>query len=197
MRQWIRSRKNRSLRSAIRLVIATLILLQQIWLAVIVRGAFQDRMDQAGALQLSLLARTSTSSDHSRKSSTWPPGNFSFTDHNSTLLTAPGRFLVFRHVFTGQGAGNVVSGLLATHLLGSEFNRTVCLDYPSFQKAFTYRTRSQYQRCQKIQQNYPQQPDNIHTNFIKTTPIDNNCSGVSANGSQRKSRIRQQFFKSE
>ena len=37
------------------------------------------------------------------------------------------------------GEGNVISGLLATHLLASEFNRTVCVDYPSFQKAFLYK----------------------------------------------------------
>lgn len=37
------------------------------------------------------------------------------------------RYLVFLGLQYGQGAGNIMNGLLATHLLGYEFDRTVCL----------------------------------------------------------------------
>lgn len=47
-------------------------------------------------------------------------------------------YIIYRHVYTGQGIGNVVSGLLAAHLLGIEFNRTVCVSkqYEDFHLAF-------------------------------------------------------------
>ena len=45
-----------------------------------------------------------------------------------------GKFLVFTGLLAGQGEGNVMAGLLAAHLLGYEFNRTVCVadSYESF-----------------------------------------------------------------
>jgi hypothetical protein len=48
------------------------------------------------------------------------------------------RFILFDNDLTGQGQGNVVSGLLAAHLLGQEFNRIVCIlpTYTSFLQVF-------------------------------------------------------------
>lgn len=48
------------------------------------------------------------------------------------------RFLFFSGIFGGQGTGNIVSGLLAAHLLGEEFNRTVCVlpNYQAFLSVF-------------------------------------------------------------
>lgn len=46
------------------------------------------------------------------------------------------KFLVFDGDLTGQGAGNIVSGLLAAHLLGNEFHRVVCPLWPDFEVAF-------------------------------------------------------------
>jgi hypothetical protein len=37
------------------------------------------------------------------------------------------RFIIFLPIQAGQGLGNIVSGLLAAHLLGEEFNRIVCV----------------------------------------------------------------------
>jgi hypothetical protein len=47
-------------------------------------------------------------------------------------------YIIYRHTHTGQGIGNVISGLLAAHLLGIEFNRTVCVSkqYEDFHQAF-------------------------------------------------------------
>jgi hypothetical protein len=47
------------------------------------------------------------------------------------------RFILFRKL-QGQGAGNILNGLLAAHLLGQEFNRTVCVEskYTEFHAAF-------------------------------------------------------------
>jgi hypothetical protein len=48
------------------------------------------------------------------------------------------RFIIFQRVLSGQGAGNMMNGLLAAHLLGREFNRTVCVEqgYEQFHTAF-------------------------------------------------------------
>lgn len=54
----------------------------------------------------------------------------------SDLSHPPDKYIVFDHVLEGQGMGNVISGLLSAHLLGLEFNRIVCTDYPSFFLAF-------------------------------------------------------------
>jgi len=55
-------------------------------------------------------------------------------------VTAPQhqRFLLFRDGGRGQGIGNIMNGLLATHLLALSYNRTCCVSHwPSFAKAFT------------------------------------------------------------
>jgi hypothetical protein len=48
------------------------------------------------------------------------------------------KFLIFHPIKTNQGLGNVISGLLAAHLFGLEFNRTVCVsrEYEGFHQAF-------------------------------------------------------------
>jgi hypothetical protein len=61
-------------------------------------------------------------------------------DHSksSPESTTKDRFILFDNDLTGQGQGNIVSGLLAAHLLGQEFNRIVCIlpTYTSFLKVF-------------------------------------------------------------
>jgi hypothetical protein len=37
------------------------------------------------------------------------------------------KFILFHGISSGQGAGNIISGLLAAHLYGDEFDRIVCL----------------------------------------------------------------------
>ena len=53
-------------------------------------------------------------------------------------LEAGPRYLVFKQLEQGQGIGNVMNGLLAAHMLGMEFNRTVCVaeDWDEFHQAF-------------------------------------------------------------
>jgi hypothetical protein len=55
---------------------------------------------------------------------------------DSTFLSD--RFIIFQPIMEGQGTGNIMSGLLAAHLLGLEFNRTVCVSdsYTDFYMAF-------------------------------------------------------------
>lgn len=50
----------------------------------------------------------------------------------------PQKPLLFAIFGDGQGAGNILNGLLSTHLLADEFNRTVCItpEYSSFLMAF-------------------------------------------------------------
>jgi hypothetical protein len=59
-------------------------------------------------------------------------------DDKALVVENNKRYIIYRHVHTDQGIGNVVSGLLAAHLLGIEFNRTVCVSkqYEDFHQAF-------------------------------------------------------------
>jgi hypothetical protein len=64
------------------------------------------------------------------------------------------RFLVFGNMGMGQGHGNVISGLLAAHLLGLEFNRIVCVSrsYDGFYDAFEPIDKDALQYCPEILQ---------------------------------------------
>ena len=50
----------------------------------------------------------------------------------------PARFILFLPIQYGQGLGNIISGLLAAHLLGEEFHRIVCVspEYSDFLELF-------------------------------------------------------------
>lgn len=57
-------------------------------------------------------------------------------------------FLLFHPIWGNQGQGQMMSGLLAAHLLGKEFDRTVCVSqtYTSFRQAFEPQTKA----CQEL-----------------------------------------------
>ncbi len=69
---------------------------------------------------------------NNRESSAWeaPPITLNITQGK--------KFLIFNGFLHEQGNGNIISGLLAAHLLGLEFNRTVCVSerYEDFHDAF-------------------------------------------------------------
>ncbi len=158
--------------SVIRLALVTLILLQQYWLVVTFREGLGSRRGNDSPFNrihpMPFGGQMSIDSNFLRPSS---------ANTQSLPIMAQQRFLIFRHAFTGQGAGNVLSGLLATHMLASEFNRTVCLDYPSFQKAFAYLSLSQHQLCQTIQQTHPPQERNtLKRNNYDTSGFSSECS---------------------
>ena len=52
--------------------------------------------------------------------------------------TLPDKYIVFMELGEGQGHGNVISGLLAAHLFGEEYDRIVCVSplYKTFHEAF-------------------------------------------------------------
>ena len=74
------------------------------------------------------------------------------------------RYIVFRDITQyGQGFGNKVAGLLAAHLLGIEFNRTVCVSksYHEFHLAFkSTLPREIIEECQSLEVKYLQSSDN-------------------------------------
>lgn len=74
------------------------------------------------------------------------------------------KFIVFDGTLPGQGIGNIVSGLLAAHLLGEEFNRTVCVQYESFLCAFEPINGEVLQNCPTLMANLPEKKRN--ENFI-------------------------------
>jgi len=60
------------------------------------------------------------------------------------------RFILYSALTTGQGAGNFLQGLLAAHLLGLEFNRTVCVKWDDFLEAFDYADPKRAEACQSL-----------------------------------------------
>lgn len=60
-----------------------------------------------------------------------------------TMESQRDRFLFFRGGGRGQGIGNIMNGLIATHLLAERYNRTCCVAYwPSFSNAFSRNTEN-------------------------------------------------------
>ena len=74
-------------------------------------------------------------------------------DEYSSLSIQPrnDHFLIFSEMPLGQGAGNQMQGLLAAHLLGLDFGRTVCIDgFQDFLDAFHMVNDSTKELCDKI-----------------------------------------------
>lgn len=165
--------KRRRFGSLIRFLVVTLILLQQYWLFVTVRDSFRSRVSDLTPIE----KKWPVSPGELIHKESLSLGNAAVPTTSSFLVDPEQRFLIFRHIFTGQGAGNVMSGLLATHLLAAEFNRTVCVDYPSFQKAFAYKNQSQAQLCQYIQErNPPDDQNTLRRNNYDQTGFSSECS---------------------
>lgn len=67
--------------------------------------------------------------------------------------TKADRFIVFRPIAQGQGAGNIVHGLLAVHALAEEFGRIVCAPkYKDFNAAFEAIDPYVVQACGNLKQ---------------------------------------------
>jgi hypothetical protein len=62
------------------------------------------------------------------------------------------KFLIFVPIEAGQGTGNLIAGLLATHLLALEFNRTVCVSplYETFLDVFEPAHPVAMEKCPKL-----------------------------------------------
>jgi hypothetical protein len=67
------------------------------------------------------------------------------------------RYLLFTDLKIGQGTGNIMAGLLAAHLLGDEFGRTVCVHktYKEFHLAFEAAHPEISQNCPAIVNEIP------------------------------------------
>ncbi|KAL7566123.1 hypothetical protein ACA910_003896 [Epithemia clementina (nom. ined.)] len=59
-------------------------------------------------------------------------------------------FLLFQGGERGQGAGNFLQGLLAAHLFGLEFNRTVCVSWIKFWEVFEFADSEHKQLCEQM-----------------------------------------------
>ena len=82
------------------------------------------------------------------------------------------RFLVFKKTDYNQGMGNILHGLLAAHMLGVEFNRTVCVSaaWTDFHDAF--RTVRHSKECAEIDPEGERQDQIVLLNFV---PPPNEC----------------------
>ena len=94
---------------------------------------------------------------------------------------APGgdhdRYIIFDHVLSGQGLGNVMAGLLAAHLLGDEFGRIVCLrDWEQFRQVFEPIRPDIAEKCPEIiKNNIPQDTSENHIQLINYKSPPNEC----------------------
>lgn len=72
-------------------------------------------------------------------------------NHEQKQDSVEGRYIIFQPFLLGQGAGNVVHGLLAVHALAEEFDRIVChSEYKEFHNAFQYVDSQVSDACRKL-----------------------------------------------
>jgi hypothetical protein len=98
-----------------------------------------------------------------------------------TNTTKNDRFLIY-HLSShpGQGTGNIISGVLAAHMLADEFNRIVChVGYEqSFDRAFVWKNTIHASTCQEIISQAPPPKDNntiVQNNFDESA-IQSECA---------------------
>lgn len=96
-------------------------------------------------------------------------------------------FLVFRFPKnSGQGTGNIMSGVLAAQLLAEEFNRTICHIgqgttnvHASFRRAFEWRDNSHKEVCNQILRNVEQTQKNNTSSTHNDTIAQRNYDATS------------------
>jgi hypothetical protein len=102
-------------------------------------------------------------------------------DHSKSFpestTTDNDRFILFDNDLTGQGQGNIVSGLLAAHLLGKEFNRIVCIlpTYTSFLQVFEPIGSDAVRNCPAILQSLPPRSRQNQFRLVNYEPPPNEC----------------------
>ena len=171
------SRKN--CREGCLLLMVTSILIQQAWLGLLLSSLMEDTITtttvdrnqhvnhQSDDLRLSYPDDASIVSPRIGRN-----------DHvqNYTKKSVSGRYLVVRHVQSGQGAGQFLAGLFASHLLGHEFQRTVCVspEYSEFFQAFHYIQADCHVSILEavLKQNPPSRNNTVTLNNYQSPPSD-------------------------
>ena len=77
----------------------------------------------------------------------------SSSDSKNITTSSSTSFLIYElPKLTGQGLGNIVSGILAAHRLAEEFQRTICHmgSYSSFDQAFQWKDLDHSQKCEEV-----------------------------------------------
>ncbi|OEU22152.1 hypothetical protein FRACYDRAFT_232305 [Fragilariopsis cylindrus CCMP1102] len=77
----------------------------------------------------------------------------SSSDSKNITTSSSTSFLIYElPKLTGQGLGNIISGILAAHRLAEEFQRTICHmgTYSSFDQAFTWKDLDHIQKCEEV-----------------------------------------------
>ena len=120
------------------MIMVTIILVQQAWLGLLMSRITHDSIitkieknshdNKNNQRPRQYSNRTLNSSSVSEKSRAF----------SATTTIPDGRYLIVRHIQSGQGTGQVLAGLFASHLLGREFQRIVCMspEYQAFYQAF-------------------------------------------------------------
>jgi len=88
------------------------------------------------------------------------------------------KFLIFVGQLGGQGTGNIISGLLAAHLLGEEFGRIVCVqNYPEFTALFEMANPITISKCPKVASaEFPPKNGAHHFKLINYIGPPNECA---------------------
>ncbi|KAL7566130.1 hypothetical protein ACA910_003900 [Epithemia clementina (nom. ined.)] len=76
--------------------------------------------------------------------------NQSSDEKREDAVYSHSHFILFKGGGSSQGAGNHLQGLLAAHLFGLEFNRTVCIKWSDFWEAFEYKDPEHAKLCQNV-----------------------------------------------
>lgn len=86
------------------------------------------------------------------------------------------RYLLFL-VIKGQGAGNLMNGLLAAHLLADEFDRIVCVtnEFESFLEVFEAIHPRAVEECPKVLAEAPQRTSANKVQLVNFARVANEC----------------------
>ena len=87
------------------------------------------------------------------------------------------KFLLFDAHLGGQGTGNIISGLLAAHLFGIEFNRTVCIlpYYDAFLSVFDAVNEDSVTKCETLFQGKLPSTVGIHIRLVNFESAPDEC----------------------
>ena len=94
------------------------------------------------------------------------------TSEDDSVIHSRTHFIIFQGGRRGQGAGNHLQGLLAAHLFGLEFNRTVCLIWDAFWEAFDYANTDHAALCRSLEARFVNKTETQTTKEFRTQKKD-------------------------
>ena len=152
------------------MITVAIILVQQAWLGLLMSRITHDSF---------IKKIEKNSHDNQKQSSNSTMKSSSVSENamaNGSTAQPADRYLIVRHIQSGQGSGQVLAGLFASHMFGREFQRIVCMspEYQAFYQAF----QAKQEECQLsilesiLNETPPSRNNTITINNYQSPPSD-------------------------